>query len=186
MSSDIRCPGFTARLCCPGQAPGPLRVSARKRRWYVLLPSSQGYFEDQRSQYLCVEETDWYILNRHEFEWTPSDGQGGLAFCDTQGHKELDTTERLNWTELKGEPSGLVRIRWQSSTHCLQTVHCPYEQILFIFLIHRNLNFSSAVFIGKASCRCFKSVSRAFAGSPVVRALCVYCKGHGFHACLGS
>ena len=32
MSSDIRCPGFTARLCCPGQAPGPLRVSARKRR----------------------------------------------------------------------------------------------------------------------------------------------------------
>ena len=37
-----------------------------------------------------------------EFEWTPGvgDGQGGLACCNSWGHKELDTTERLNWTEL--------------------------------------------------------------------------------------
>ena len=35
----------------------------------------------------------------HEFGWTPGvgDGQGGLACCDSWGHKELDTTERLNW-----------------------------------------------------------------------------------------
>ena len=33
------------------------------------------------------------------------DGQGGLACCDSWGRKESDTTERLNWTELKfGEP----------------------------------------------------------------------------------
>ena len=38
----------------------------------------------------------------HEFEWTPGvgDGQGGLASCDSWGHKESDTTEWLNWTEL--------------------------------------------------------------------------------------
>ena len=24
------------------------------------------------------------------------DGQGGLACCDSRGHKELDTTERMN------------------------------------------------------------------------------------------
>ena len=37
-----------------------------------------------------------------EFEWTPGvgDGQGGLACCNSWGHKESDTTERLNWTEL--------------------------------------------------------------------------------------
>ena len=29
------------------------------------------------------------------------DGQGGLACCDSWGHKESDTTERLNWAELK-------------------------------------------------------------------------------------
>ena len=27
------------------------------------------------------------------------DGQGGLVCCDSWGHKELDTTERLNGTE---------------------------------------------------------------------------------------
>ena len=38
-----------------------------------------------------------------ESEWTPGvgDGQGGLVCCDSWGHKELDTTEQVNWTELK-------------------------------------------------------------------------------------
>ena len=33
--------------------------------------------------------------------WTPGvgDGQGGLACFGSWGHKESDTTERLNWTE---------------------------------------------------------------------------------------
>ena len=40
-------------------------------------------------------------LDGHESEWTSGvgDGQGGLACCDSRGHKESDTTERLNWTE---------------------------------------------------------------------------------------
>ena len=29
------------------------------------------------------------------------DGQGGRACCSPWGHKELDTTEQLNWTEDK-------------------------------------------------------------------------------------
>ena len=39
-------------------------------------------------------------LDGHEFE-TPGvgDGQGGLACCDSWGHKESDATERLNRTE---------------------------------------------------------------------------------------
>ena len=34
----------------------------------------------------------------HEFEQAPgvSGGQGSLACCNPLGHKELDTTERLN------------------------------------------------------------------------------------------
>ena len=53
-------------------------------------------------------------LGRHEFEWTPrvGDRQGGLACCDSWGCKESDTTERLNWTELKHEIS-LKKIRWR-------------------------------------------------------------------------
>ena len=41
-------------------------------------------------------------LNGHGFGWTPGvgDGQGGLACCGSWGHKESDTTEQLNWTEI--------------------------------------------------------------------------------------
>ena len=43
-------------------------------------------------------------LDGHGFGWTPGvgDGQGGLACCSSWGRKESDTTERLNWSELKG------------------------------------------------------------------------------------
>ena len=42
-------------------------------------------------------------LNGHRFGWTPGvgDGQGCLGCCGSWGRKESDTTERLNWTELK-------------------------------------------------------------------------------------
>ena len=39
---------------------------------------------------------------RWTWVWASSrvgDGQGGLACCSPQGHKESDTTEWLNWTE---------------------------------------------------------------------------------------
>ena len=41
-------------------------------------------------------------LDGHEFGWSPGvcDGQGALTCCGSWGRKELDTTERLNCTEL--------------------------------------------------------------------------------------
>ena len=47
------------------------------------------------------EMAGWHHwLDGCESERTPGvgDGQGGLACCDSWGHKESDTTERLNWT----------------------------------------------------------------------------------------
>ena len=40
-------------------------------------------------------------LDGHEFEQAPGvgDRQGSLVCCSPWGHKESDTTERLNWTE---------------------------------------------------------------------------------------
>ena len=45
-------------------------------------------------------------LDGNEFELTlgVSDGQGGLACCDSWGHKESATTEQLNCTGLKPVP----------------------------------------------------------------------------------
>ena len=48
------------------------------------------------------EMAGWHHwLGGYEFRWTlgDGDGQGGLACCNSWGCKELDTTERLNWTE---------------------------------------------------------------------------------------
>ena len=48
------------------------------------------------------EMVGWHHrLNGHEFEQAlgVSEGQRSLACCSPRGHKELDTTELLNWTE---------------------------------------------------------------------------------------
>ena len=46
------------------------------------------------------EMVGWhYQLNGHEYEQAPrvGDSQGSLVCCSPCGHKELDTTEQLNW-----------------------------------------------------------------------------------------
>ena len=48
------------------------------------------------------ETVGWHHwLDEHEFEQAPrvGDGQVSLAFYSPWGHKELDRTEQLNWTE---------------------------------------------------------------------------------------
>ena len=48
------------------------------------------------------EMVGWHHrLNGHGFGWTPGvgDAQGGLACYGSWGHKELDMTEQLNWTD---------------------------------------------------------------------------------------
>ena len=50
------------------------------------------------------EMAGWHHwLDGHEFEWTlwVGDGQGGPTCCNSWGHKELDMTDWLNWTENK-------------------------------------------------------------------------------------
>ena len=49
------------------------------------------------------EMAGWHHwLDGRESEWTlgVGDGQGGLACCNSWGHKESDMTEWLNWTDM--------------------------------------------------------------------------------------
>ena len=72
-----------------------------------LLGKDPDAGEDWRQEEKGMTEDDtvgWhYRFDEHEFDQAlgVSDGQGGLACCSSWGHRELDTTEWLNWTELR-------------------------------------------------------------------------------------
>ena len=76
------------------------------KSWLTGKDSDAGRDWRQEKKGMTEDEmAGWHHrLNRRESEWTPGvgDGQGGLACCDSWGRKESDTTEQLNWTELKG------------------------------------------------------------------------------------
>ena len=73
------------------------------------------------------EMAGWHHwLDGRESEWTlrVGDGQGGLACCDSWGHKELDTTEWLNWTELRTwkQPRCPLTDEWIKKLWCIYTI----------------------------------------------------------------
>ena len=72
--------------------------------WLVGKDSDAGRDWGQEEKGTTEDEmAGWHHrLNGREFGWTPGvgDGQEGLACCNSWSHKESDTTERLNWTEL--------------------------------------------------------------------------------------
>ena len=76
------------------------------KSWLTGKDSDAGRDWGQKEKGTTEDEiAGWdHRLDGRESEWTPGvgDGQGGLACCDSWGRKESDTTERLNWTELKG------------------------------------------------------------------------------------
>ena len=65
-------------------------------------------------------------LDGCESEWTlgDGDGQGGLGCCNSWGGKELDMTERLNWTELNWTQSRLLLKVLREALTCSRDVRC--------------------------------------------------------------
>ena len=76
-----------------------------EKSWLIGKDSDAGRDWGQEEKGMTEDEmAGWHHrLNGCEFEWTPGigDGQGGLACCSSWGRKESDTTEQLNWSELK-------------------------------------------------------------------------------------
>ena len=68
-----------------------------KRPWCWERLKAGGERDDRRWDGWMASPTQG-----HEFEQSPGigDGQGGLECCSPWGHKESNTTEQLNWTEL--------------------------------------------------------------------------------------
>ena len=86
------------------KAETPILWPPQAKSWLIGKDSDAGrnWWQDEKGT-TEDEMAGWHHqLDGHEFEWTPGvgDGQGGLACCSSGGHKELDMTEQLNWSEL--------------------------------------------------------------------------------------
>ena len=84
------------------------------KSWLIGKDSDAGRDWEQEEKGMTEDEmAGWHHwLDGRVSGWTPGvgDGQGGLACCDSWGHKKSDTTERLNWTEMLVLETGRKRI----------------------------------------------------------------------------
>ena len=91
------------------EAETPILWPPDVRSWLIWKDPDAGKDWRQEEKGTAEDEmVGWHHrLDGHEFGWTlgVGDGQGGLAYCGSWGRKELDTTERLNWTELNWSES---------------------------------------------------------------------------------
>ena len=87
------------------EAETPILWTPDAKNWLIWKDPDAG--KDWRKEEKGTTEDEMvgghHQLNGHEFGWTPwvGDRQGGLACCSPWGHKESDTTEQLNRTELE-------------------------------------------------------------------------------------
>ena len=85
------------------EAEAPILWPPDVKNWLIGKDYDAGTDWRQEKGMTEDEMVGWHHrLNRHEFEQAlgVGDGQGSLMSCNPWGHKELDTTEWLNWTEL--------------------------------------------------------------------------------------
>ena len=92
------------------------------KSWLIGKDSDAGRDWGQEEKGTTEDEmAGWHHwLDGRESQWTPGvgDGQRGLACCDSWGRKELDTTERLNWTELFNRKD--ILLRYVSKCWCME------------------------------------------------------------------
>ena len=85
------------------EAETPILWPLDAKNWLIWKKPDSGKDWRQEERGMTEDEiVGWHhLLNGHESEWTPGDGdgQGGLVCCSPWGHKESDTIEQPN--ELK-------------------------------------------------------------------------------------
>ena len=74
-----------------------------EKNWFIGKDPDAGTDWKQEEKGTTEDEmVGWrHHVNGHEFGQAlgVGDGQGSLTFCSPRGHKELNMTEQLNWTD---------------------------------------------------------------------------------------
>ena len=95
------------------EAESPVLWPPHAKSWLTGKDPDVGRDWGQEEKGMTEDEmAGWHHwLNAHGCGYTPrvGDGQGGLACCGSWGRRESDTTERLNWTELKWRNKGCLQ-----------------------------------------------------------------------------
>ena len=113
------------------KAETPVLWPPHAKSWLMGKDSDAGKDWGQEEKGMTENEmTGWHHrLNGLEYEWTPGDGDGqeGLVCCDSWGLKKLDTTERLNWTELNWRNTGIQGKKKKKKTLMCVMIENPVE-----------------------------------------------------------
>ena len=108
------------------------------KSWLIWKDPDAGKDWGQEEKGMTDDEmVGWHHrLNGHGFGWTlgVGDGQGGLACCSSWGYKELDMTERLNWTEPPGMAPGILLFQGSNNDKCIMT-RIPHDSRYLTVLI---------------------------------------------------
>ena len=87
------------------EAEAPILWPPEAKNWLIGKDPDAGKNWRQEVKGMAEDEmVGWHHwLDGQEFEQAPGngDGQGSLECCSPWGHKKLDMTEGLNWTELR-------------------------------------------------------------------------------------
>ena len=121
----------------------PILWPPHAKSWLIGKDPNAGRDWRQEEKGLTeVEIAGWHHrLDGHEFGWTPGvgDAQGGLVCCDSWGHKESDTTERVNWMQIPQEEDIICLVYWYTlfcQNQCWILVHTQW-----IFLKWMNASY---------------------------------------------
>ena len=83
------------------EAEAPILYSPDAKSWLTGKDPDAGKDWRWEEKETTEDEMIGHDFDGHEFEEAPGvgDGRGRLACCSPWGHKDSDTTERLNWTD---------------------------------------------------------------------------------------
>ena len=113
------------------KAETPILWPPHAKSWLIWKDSDAGRIWGQEEKGTTQDEmAGWHHqFDGHEFVWTPGVGVGqeGLACCNSWGHKESDTTERLSWTELMALNKNMFRMQLKCQTFMSKSVKEIYK-----------------------------------------------------------